>query len=101
MQFLASLKMVNSTMFLLQSASASCCAMPVIGPSPSHSCNRRGARQANEQRHERNELMGVHEKPPPTVKEIDAPADDEVDRLYHDSLRAYANSVRQPPGLIA
>jgi hypothetical protein len=45
--------------------------------------------------------MGVHEKPPPTVKEIDAPADDEVDRLYHDSLRAYANSVRQPPGLIA
>jgi hypothetical protein len=48
--------------------------------------------QANEQRHERNELMGVHEKlqqtKPPTVKEIDALADDEVDRLYHDSLRA-------------
>jgi hypothetical protein len=31
--------------------------------------------------------MGVHEKPqqakPPTVKEIDVLADDEVDRLYH------------------
>jgi hypothetical protein len=42
--------------------------------------------QANEQRHERNELMGVHEKlqqtKPPTVKEIDALADDELDRLY-------------------
>jgi hypothetical protein len=54
---------------------------------------------------ERNELMGVRERPqqtkPPTVKEIDALAGDEVDRLYHDSLHAYADSVRQPPGLIA
>jgi hypothetical protein len=61
--------------------------------------------QANEQRHERNELMvfmrSCSKTKPPTVKEIDALADDEVDRLYQDSLRAYANSVRQPPGLIA
>jgi len=49
--------------------------------------------QANEQRHERGELLGQYQSP--RAKQIDAMDDVAVDRLYHESLRAYANSVRQ------
>jgi hypothetical protein len=60
--------------------------------------------QANEIKHERGQVLGQfqrHETEPPTVKEIDALDDDQVDELFHSSLRAYANSVRQSPGIIA
>ncbi|MGA9511692.1 MAG: hypothetical protein WBV55_23920 [Candidatus Sulfotelmatobacter sp.] len=60
--------------------------------------------QGNEQRHERGELLEQYQRPqtaePPSVKEIDALSDDQVDELFHSSLRAYANSVRQH-GIIA
>lgn len=60
--------------------------------------------QAQEQRHERSQLLGQVERPqeapPMSAKEIDALGDAEVDRLYHDSLRAWANSARRGPGVL-
>ncbi len=60
--------------------------------------------RANEQRHERGELLDQYQRPretePPTPKQLDEMDDDAFDRLYHDSLRAYANSVRHPAGII-
>jgi hypothetical protein len=60
--------------------------------------------QSNEQRHERNELMGLHQKPqaaePPTAKQLDELSDEAVDNLFHSSLRAYADNVRHT-GIIA
>jgi hypothetical protein len=56
--------------------------------------------QSHETKHERGELLSAYQKPqetqPPSAGEIDAMDDAAVNRLYHDSLRAYANSVRQP-----
>jgi hypothetical protein len=60
--------------------------------------------QTNEQRHQRGELLDQYQRPddtqPPSIKEIDALSDAEVDRLYHDSLRAYVKSIRTP-GVLA
>ena len=44
----------------------------------------------------------AEDTPPPSVKEIDALSDDALDRLYHDSLRAYiyATSFRRGPGVL-
>ena len=48
----------------------------------------------------RSELLGQVQRPaepePVTAKQIDALDDESVDRLYHESLRAYATSVRHP-----
>lgn len=41
-----------------------------------------------------DQFQRPQETPPPTAKEIDAMDDASVDRLYHDSLRAYAQSIR-------
>jgi hypothetical protein len=73
------------TLALLQSAWAAC--------------------QVNEQRHQRGELLDQYEWPqdtqPPSAREIDALSDDAVDDLYHRSLRAYADSFRRAPGVLA
>jgi len=61
--------------------------------------------QANEQRHERSELLTAYQRPedtpPPSAKELDALDDAAVDRLYHDSLREYARSFRRSQGVLA
>ena len=59
--------------------------------------------QQNERRHERGELLNAVEQrqqTPPTPAEIDALRDDEVERLYHESLKAYAETFRAP-GILA
>jgi hypothetical protein len=60
--------------------------------------------KAREASYARTEMLDSFQRPretqPPTAREIDALDDEAVDRLFHDSLRAYANSVRQP-GIIA
>jgi hypothetical protein len=66
--------------------------------------------QANEQRPERSELLAPYQRPedtppPPSPKEMEAlsddqVSDDQVDRLYHDSLREYAASFRRGPGVL-
>jgi hypothetical protein len=59
--------------------------------------------QQNEQRYERNALLGKIDKPeaePMTETQIDALDDDAVDRLYRDSMSAYAESVRHSSGLL-
>jgi hypothetical protein len=52
----------------------------------------------------RGELLDQYQRPedtpPPSAREIDALSDTEVDRLYHDSLRAYVRSIRTP-GVLA
>jgi hypothetical protein len=71
------------TLALLQSAWAAC--------------------QANELRHQRGELLDSYQRPqelPATPANLDALSDDAVDRLYHQSLRALADSVRRP-GVLA
>jgi hypothetical protein len=60
--------------------------------------------QANEKRHERGELLNSYQRPedspPRSPKEIDALDDASVDRLYHQSLRAYADQFRRrAPGV--
>jgi hypothetical protein len=59
--------------------------------------------KAHEARHERGELLTVFqpEAEPVNVKQIDALDDASVDRLYHDSLRAYADQFRRAPGVLA
>lgn len=61
--------------------------------------------QATEQRYQRGELLDSYERPqdaqPPSAKEIDALSDDAIDDLYHRSLRAYADSFRRAPGVLA
>lgn len=59
--------------------------------------------QENERRRERGELLSQigPQSQPVGEKEIDALDDSAVDRLYHDSLRAYAESVRKAPGVLA
>lgn len=53
---------------------------------------------------ERSALLNQVERPQPETvapKDIDALDDNAVDRLYHDSLRAYAESIRRAPGVLA
>lgn len=60
--------------------------------------------QDNEQRHERGELLNQFQQTdsePVSPKEIDALDDASVDRLYHDSLRAYAAQFRRAAGVLA
>lgn len=61
--------------------------------------------QANEQRHDRSELLAPYQRPegtpPPSQKQIDEMSDDAVTDLYHRSLRAYSDSVRRSPGMLA
>ena len=61
--------------------------------------------QANEQRHERSELLAPFQRPedtpPPSAREIDKMDDAAVDRLYHDSLRHYARQFSRGPGVLA
>jgi hypothetical protein len=61
--------------------------------------------QLNEKRHERGELLTAYQRPedtpPPSAKEIDALSDEAVDRLFHASLKVYANSFRRGPGVLA
>ena len=55
--------------------------------------------KAHERRHERGELLNSIEQrqqTPPTPAEIDELKDDEVERLYHQSLKAYAEQFRAP-----
>jgi hypothetical protein len=60
--------------------------------------------QASERRFERGELLNSIEQrqqTPPTPAEIDSLKDDEVERLYHSSLKAYAETFKRAPGIIA
>jgi len=61
--------------------------------------------QQNEQRHERGELLTAYQRPEetpaPSAKELDALDDAAVDRLYHASLREYAQSFRRGSGVLA
>jgi len=60
--------------------------------------------QQNESRRERSALLNQIERPEPepvTPQQIDALDDSAVDRLYHESLRAYAQSYGRPGGIIA
>ena len=53
---------------------------------------------------ERSALLNQIERPEPepvTPQQIDALDDSAVDRLYHESLRAFADSVRRTPGVLA
>lgn len=54
--------------------------------------------KAREADYARNEILDSfqrpQETPPPTAKQIDAMDDASLDRLYHDSLKAYAQSIR-------
>jgi hypothetical protein len=54
--------------------------------------------QENEKRHLRGELLEQYQRPedtaPPTQKALDNMGDAEFERLYRDSIRAYAQSVR-------
>jgi hypothetical protein len=51
----------------------------------------------HERRADRSELIASFEPTQPTPKDIDALEDNDVDRLYHDSLRA----ARRAPGILA
>ena len=55
--------------------------------------------------HARSEILGQIQRPqapqPVNEKQLDALDDTAVDRLYHDSLRAYADAVRRAPGVLA
>lgn len=57
-----------------------------------------GACQASEAKYERGELLSHYERlrdtPPPSAKDLDNTGDAEFERLYRDSLRAYAQSIR-------
>lgn len=62
--------------------------------------------QQNEKRHERGELINEYipqqDAQPLSPRELDQMSDAEVDRLYHGSLRAYADSSqRRLPGVLA
>ena len=60
--------------------------------------------QQNESRSERSALLNQMERPEPqpvTAQQIDELSDGAVDALYHDSLRAYAESIRRAPGVLA
>jgi hypothetical protein len=61
--------------------------------------------QVNEKRHERGELLGQFQRPedtpPPSERELNAMSDSEVDRLFHASLKEYANSFRRGTGVVA
>jgi hypothetical protein len=54
--------------------------------------------QASEAKHERGELLSQYQRPqdtaPPTAKDLDNMGDAEFERLYKDSIRAYAQSIR-------
>jgi hypothetical protein len=54
--------------------------------------------QDKEKRYERGELLEQYQRPedtaPPTAKELDAMDDQEFQRLYRDSIRAYAQQIR-------
>lgn len=58
---------------------------------------------ASERRSERGQLLNSIEQQqqtPPTPAEIDNLKDDEVERLYHQSLKAYAETFKRAPGVI-
>jgi hypothetical protein len=52
---------------------------------------------------ERSEILSQiqQETPPPSIREIDALDDAAVDRLYHSTLRQYADQFRRTPGVLA
>jgi hypothetical protein len=54
--------------------------------------------KANEKRYERGEVLRHYERPedtaPPTTKELDAMDDASFQRLYADSIRAYAQQIK-------
>ena len=58
--------------------------------------------QANEQRHERSELLSPlrEQDQAPSERELNALNDDEVDRLYRASLREYVRSIKAPGVLL-
>jgi hypothetical protein len=56
--------------------------------------------QENEKRRERSQLFAAPEAQPVTEKQIEALDDSAVERLYHDSLRAYADTMRRAPGIL-
>jgi hypothetical protein len=61
--------------------------------------------QASEQRYQRGELLNSYQRPedstPPSERGLNAMSDSEVDRLFHASLKEYANSFRRGPGVLA
>lgn len=59
--------------------------------------------QANERRHERGDLIEQYlpEAQPLSPGVLDAMNDDQVNQLYKDSIRAYAESFRRAPGVLA
>jgi len=61
--------------------------------------------QANEQKHERGQLLTAFQQPeerqPPTERQLDELDDSQVDRLYHDSLKKYAQQFRRPQTVAA
>jgi len=58
--------------------------------------------QRNESLQERDKLLGItHQRSePPTQTGLDSLDDQSVDRLYHDSLRQYAKTVKRGPGIL-
>ena len=58
--------------------------------------------QRNEFLQERDKLLGItHQRSePPTQTGLDSLDDQSVDRLYHDSLRQYAKTVKRGPGIL-
>jgi hypothetical protein len=60
--------------------------------------------KAREASYARTEILDSFQRresePPPSLKQMDELDDEAFDRLYHDTLRSYANSVRQPAGII-
>lgn len=59
--------------------------------------------QDNEKKSERGLILDQMQTPQPfpvTEAQIDSLDDSAVDRLYHDSLRAYADSIRRAPGVL-
>ena len=60
--------------------------------------------QRNESLHERNELLGIsqqRESEDSSHSGLDALDDQTVNRLYHNSLRQYAKTVKRGPGILA
>jgi|SRR5579872_835225 len=60
--------------------------------------------QQNESRRERHAVLNQLDNPQPqpvSAKQLDELSDDAVDQLYRNSLRAYADSIRRAPGVLA
>lgn len=59
------------------------------------------AREASYARTESLESAQRREFAPASLRQMDDMDDESFDRLYHNTLRAYSQSVRQPAGIIA